>query len=67
MRDSSTDKHKILPLVATGDDRNLPSLWHLSFIMVSTLQAHKWALRDEREGIVWPLAWLSQVLQQAQA
>lgn len=50
MRDSSTDKHKILPLVATGDDRNLPSLWHLSLIMVSTLQAHKWALRDERGG-----------------
>lgn len=33
--------------MATGNDGNVPSIWELPFIMVSTLQAHKWALRDE--------------------
>lgn len=54
--DSSTDKHKILPLMATGNDGNVPSLCELTFITASTLQARKWALRDEREGVVWAQA-----------
>lgn len=55
MSDSSTDKYKTLPLMATGHDGNVLSSWELPFIMVSTLQAPKWALRDEREGVAWPL------------
>lgn len=54
----STNKHKLLLLKATGNDVNVPSLWELSFIMVSTLQAHKWALRDEGRGCLASGHWL---------
>lgn len=59
MNDPSTDKHKILPLMATCNDGNVPSLWEHPFIMVSTLQPLKDEALQERGGIVSPLEhWL---------